>query len=201
MNSGMHGLRTTRCGAKSDLDFCLQWKAPRRRRGAPPPPRPGRGRAPVAEDIEVAPELVGALVGKQGASIMELQRSAGAGVHIQIQQPARRGGPQMATVTGSSSGVAYGARLVRERLREIQQQRALYDSERAAQGQSVPTPAPSSQAAAWHRGPSAPAPGAPARPPTAAAAAPTVGPQQALVALLQALLPGQGQVGGRPPQR
>uniref|UniRef100_A0A7S4UBC3 CSD domain-containing protein n=1 Tax=Alexandrium monilatum TaxID=311494 RepID=A0A7S4UBC3_9DINO len=156
----------------------------------------------VSEDIQVAPDLVGALVGKGGSSIMDLQRRAGSGVHIQIQQPAYRGAPQMATVSGTPAGVASGARLVRERLREIQQQRALYEPERPARTPPVPPPAPGGQSAAWGRGPPALAPvlAMPARP-APAPAAPAAVNQQALVTLLQALIPAQRPPGVRPLHR
>jgi len=157
----------------------------------------------ATHDIEVSADLVGALVGKQGSSIMELQRRAGTGVHIQIQQPAYRGGPQLATITGPAAGAAYGAQLVRDRIHEIQQQRAIFDADRASRGgqQQAGQPGFGGQAAGCPRGLPALRPPAGGRPPGPGGSSqqPQVD-TQALVAVLQALLPA---VGGatRPPHR
>jgi len=153
-------------------------------------PAPVELNGEACRDIEVPADLIGALVGKQGSSVMELQRRAGTGVHIQIQQPAYRGAHQVATITGSSSGVAYGSQLLLDRLDEIKQQRSLYDADRAARAVRATGALPQGPSPASLRG----APQYQKRHPTPA---PPLNPQAVLSSVLQTLLPAL-QGAGRP---
>lgn len=99
---------------------------------APPPLPPSAGvELDTTYDIEVPFEQVGALVGRRGASIRELEKKAGGGVRVQVLPPDSHGGPQVAQVTGPSSAAAYAADLVRQKLEEIKQSRIAFDMARS----------------------------------------------------------------------
>jgi len=84
-------------------------------------------------ELEVPYELVGALVGKQGMTIHELERKAGGGVHIQVHRPDYEGGPQIAQVRGPARRADHAIGLVKQKLEEIRQSRIAHDMIRSGQ--------------------------------------------------------------------
>lgn len=78
-----------------------------------------------SQEIEVAENLAGAIIGQQGKGITEIQHITGANVSV-----SRRGvyapGTQnrIVTINGSSSGVSRAAQLVRQKIQEAEQRRA-----------------------------------------------------------------------------
>lgn len=77
------------------------------------------------QEIEVAENLAGAIIGQQGRGITEIQHMTGANVSV-----SRRGvyapGTQnrIVTITGPSSSVGKAAQLVRQKIQEAEQRRA-----------------------------------------------------------------------------
>lgn len=99
------------------------------------------GQQEVRFEVELEPDIIGAFVGKHGQSIMELQKKAGGGVHIQVQPAPVQGGPQICTINGPHANAEYGRKLVVDKLSEIRRQRAIYDQVRAGQSALPPMPA------------------------------------------------------------
>jgi len=104
--------------------------------GYPGMPQPGD----VAHQVEVPADLVGALIGKQGACINELQSRSGAGVHVEILPPQTIGGPQYAQVTGPAQQAAYGASLVHQKVEELRRERTAHEMLRVVGGHQVSAP-------------------------------------------------------------
>lgn len=77
------------------------------------------------QEIEVAENLAGAVIGQQGRGISEIQQMTGASVSV-----SRRGvyapgtNNRVVTITGPGSGVNRAAMLVRQRIQEAEQRRA-----------------------------------------------------------------------------
>ncbi|KAF6026764.1 hypothetical protein EB796_014932 [Bugula neritina] len=81
------------------------------------------------QEIEVAENLAGAIIGQQGRGITEIQHLTGASVSV-----SRRGvyapGTQnrVVTITGAASYVAKAAMIVRQKIQEAEQRRAAQTS-------------------------------------------------------------------------
>lgn len=91
----------------------------------------------ITHSIPLEADIIGALVGKRGGSILELQRKAGGGVHIQVQPPIMQGGPQTCNVSGPRANADAGRKLVMDRIHEIKRQRAIFEGPKPPQDGTV----------------------------------------------------------------
>lgn len=92
-------------------------------------PFPGNGSgSPEAQDtqeIEVAENLAGAIIGQQGRGITEIQQMTGASVSVSrrgVYAPGTTN--RVVTVSGPTSGVARAAMIVRQKIQDAEQRRA-----------------------------------------------------------------------------
>jgi len=90
----------------------------------------------AAHQVEVPVDLIGALIGKQGACVNELQNRAGAGVHIEILPPQTIGSPQIAQITGPALQAAVGVALVQQKIEELRRERTAHEFLRGGTGQA-----------------------------------------------------------------
>lgn len=115
------------------------------------------GGAVEHREIPVPAEVIGGIIGPQGATINELRKQAGSNVLIAIvpgSVPASQGGQQTVKISGQTQAVDGAEALVRAKLQELQEAKPRGTP---PQGQMVPPPADASQTmpSSWASGPSA----------------------------------------------
>jgi len=93
--------------------------------GPPPGPKLAAG-APgaVTSNLPVADKTVSGLIGKGGTVIKDIINRSGAEVKFSQKDPNNVGADRIVTITGSAESVAIAQRLITDRTRELEQQRA-----------------------------------------------------------------------------
>lgn len=85
---------------------------------------PGAASPAATESMTLPDKMVSGIIGKGGAIIKELMARSGAQIQISQKSEATTGGERVVTMTGSNDAVATAQHFIKERLKEIEAQRA-----------------------------------------------------------------------------